>query len=195
MRRICCLGILSVLMVVGSGCQCSNVRDRYGDVVDDVTDVDLNMEWAYKPKWDLNLVGRPEWCSSRLNRLICPKCWKKCQGCEQCQGEAGCVEQAYLTEEMTGDLHGPTLVGEEPGLAPPPPPPEQSPTPAAELRNEPPPLAPPTLVPPRQAPPRLVAPPVSQTAAEVEQPVEEGPSERVEFLIPPSPTKWRRGEE
>ncbi|MDA0832115.1 MAG: hypothetical protein O2955_08290 [Planctomycetota bacterium] len=61
-----------------AGCQCSMLTRYYADAIDDMTDRDLEMDCFYRPTWDLNRIGKPDWCQSAFNRF-----WCRCNGCNR----------------------------------------------------------------------------------------------------------------
>lgn len=70
---------LSLLLVSLSGCQCCGLFNRYADAIDCISDHEHHFERFYCPCWDLNRIGRPDWCSCRPNRILC-----RC-ACERCR--------------------------------------------------------------------------------------------------------------
>lgn len=70
-----------VMLLSAVGCQCCGVTERYCDLVDDVSDCKPNLDRFYRAEFDLNRIGKPDWCQSRINRAICP--------CS-CQSQCGC---------------------------------------------------------------------------------------------------------
>lgn len=73
-------GILLGWLLLGlSGCQCCTLFDHYAAWVDCVADDEHHFERIYVPAWDLNRIGRPDWCQCRLNRAFC-----RC-ACDRCK--------------------------------------------------------------------------------------------------------------
>lgn len=55
-----------------SGCQCCALTEHYACLIDWISDHERAEEISYHPGWDLNRIGRPDWCTCRVNRLLCP---------------------------------------------------------------------------------------------------------------------------
>jgi hypothetical protein len=55
-----------------SGCQCCALTEHYACLIDWASDHERAEEISYHPGWDLNRIGRPDWCRCRLNRALCP---------------------------------------------------------------------------------------------------------------------------
>lgn len=55
-----------------SGCQCCPLTENYACLIDWISDHERDEEKSYHPGWDLNRIGRPDWCCCRLNRRLCP---------------------------------------------------------------------------------------------------------------------------
>lgn len=55
-----------------AGCRCIPAMEKYHDGVDTVADFDIYWDREYYPPWDVSRAGRPDWCSSKFNRWICP---------------------------------------------------------------------------------------------------------------------------
>ncbi len=89
--------MLLALGAMSVGCQCNDFRNKQADVVDCIVDHVPHCDRFYTPVLDLNLIGRPEWCDWRVNRLLCPKCWNKC-GCEECCSSCDDVATGPLSE-------------------------------------------------------------------------------------------------
>ncbi|MCA8995657.1 MAG: hypothetical protein KDA80_01685 [Planctomycetaceae bacterium] len=70
---------LSLLMFLGSGCQCFWLTEAYQDRIDRVADYEPHYERFYKPTWDLTRIGYPDWCHSKSNRWWCGKDCRACQ--------------------------------------------------------------------------------------------------------------------
>lgn len=81
--------------VLLSGCQCSPLTAKYADVIDDINDHPFQMDPLYVPTLDVNRIGRPDWCQSRLNRLWCSFGCRNCCSC--CREGAG---MQYQPSEM-----------------------------------------------------------------------------------------------
>lgn len=67
---------LKLLLLSGlaglTGCQCCALTEHYACLIDRISDHEHAKERFYHPELDLNRIGRPDWCSCRLNRLLCP---------------------------------------------------------------------------------------------------------------------------
>jgi hypothetical protein len=59
---VCCIGL--------SGCRCTPCFNRYGDMIDGVTDFDILFDREYYPRRDISRGGRPDWCGP-INAKIC----------------------------------------------------------------------------------------------------------------------------
>lgn len=53
------------------GCQCSPLFEPYAGLIDGVSDIDPTLDPLYHPAWDLNRIGKPDWCTSPVNRFLC----------------------------------------------------------------------------------------------------------------------------
>ena len=72
--------VLSVWCLVAlGGCQCCCLKERYASFVDNVADHEHCFEVLYSPCYDLNRIGRSDWCSCRPNRFFC-----RC-ACDRCK--------------------------------------------------------------------------------------------------------------
>ncbi|MEX1232893.1 MAG: hypothetical protein WEB58_21780 [Planctomycetaceae bacterium] len=81
-----------------TGCQCSVLTRYYADAVDDVSDYDLEMDAFYRPTWDLNRIGKPDWCQSAFNRF-----WCRCHGCDAYCDYHSLDHSTYYDEELDAD--------------------------------------------------------------------------------------------
>jgi hypothetical protein len=88
MRILSALGIAMMALVVlfNSGCQCHPRIDVYEDAIDDISDNSLKFDGLYRPGLDLTRCGKPDWCSSPINRLFYKGCCANCQeaACPSC---------------------------------------------------------------------------------------------------------------
>ncbi len=89
--------VTALLLGGATGCQCSVLTHYYSDAIDDLTDHELEMDALYRPQWDLNRIGKPDWCQSAWNRF-----WCRCHGCADCTHST--VEQAVHDEEQSEDV-------------------------------------------------------------------------------------------
>lgn len=122
-----------------AGCQCSPLTRNYANFIDDVSECDLAMDAFYRPTWDLNRIGKPDWCQSAFNRW-----WCRCDGCDQyCSYNS--LDDPMDVEEYDADNDrfdgepdapaGPPPYEETPPVQPipqPPPPLEAGPSPPVE---------------------------------------------------------------
>jgi hypothetical protein len=76
------------LIVSGLGCQCYGLTERYADFVDDVSDHKPNLDRFYSAKYDLNRIGKPDWCQSRINCWLCGRACCEAAMCRYCQTES-----------------------------------------------------------------------------------------------------------
>jgi len=80
------------LMAIISGCQCTPMTARYGDVIDDISDSKLELERFYEPGLDVSRIGMPDWRRFGWNHKLC-----KCK-CRLCRTSSHPVEyDAYYT--------------------------------------------------------------------------------------------------
>ncbi|MFN0198091.1 MAG: hypothetical protein ACKVT0_15195 [Planctomycetaceae bacterium] len=84
--------VTALLIGGATGCQCSVLTHYYSDAIDDISDHELEMDALYRPQWDLNRIGKPDWCQSAWNRF-----WCRCHGCDECTQSS--VEQAVYHED------------------------------------------------------------------------------------------------
>lgn len=70
--------VLIPLLLGSSGCQCFKASNLYYNLIDDISDTQIYADRLYRPTWDLTRIGKPDWCSSRINRWWC-KCCNDCQ--------------------------------------------------------------------------------------------------------------------
>jgi hypothetical protein len=64
--------LLAGLAASLSGCQCCALTEHYACLIDCISDHEHAMERFYHPGWDLNRIGRPDWCRCPINRHLCP---------------------------------------------------------------------------------------------------------------------------
>lgn len=72
MRSTALMMVLLAGLAGMSGCQCCALTEHYACLIDCISDHEHAMERFYHPEWDLNRIGRPDWCRCRLNRALCP---------------------------------------------------------------------------------------------------------------------------
>lgn len=63
---------LSCWISLLAGCRCFPAVEKYHNAIDTVSDFDIYWDRWYHPPWDVSRAGRPDWCSSKFNRWICP---------------------------------------------------------------------------------------------------------------------------
>ncbi len=86
-----CLFLLGLMAII-SGCQCTPMTSRYGDVIDDISDSKLELERFYEPGLDVSRIGMPDWRRFGWNHKLC-----KCK-CRLCRSSSHPVEyDAYYT--------------------------------------------------------------------------------------------------
>ena len=56
------------------GCQCCSHTDRYSNKLDDIADHEPNLDRFYHAEFDLQRIGKADWCRNRLNRTLCRRC-------------------------------------------------------------------------------------------------------------------------
>lgn len=123
-------GIFGALLLVlsAAGCQCCGVTERYADLIDDVSDCKPTLDRFYHAELDLNRIGKPDWCRSRINRALCPcRCVETC-GCghHPCGGgECRCPAPCLCGEPVEQAPAGTPPM--QPGTAPPAPQPASPP--------------------------------------------------------------------
>ena len=101
MKRIP-FALLCLVCVVGLvGCQCCGVTERYADLIDDVNDYDLELDAWYHPGLDLTRIGKPDWCRSRFNRMLCRRACEL-TGCECCSAACAADAGTAATETPAG---------------------------------------------------------------------------------------------
>jgi hypothetical protein len=112
MRFLSAAGFGLLLAVLSSGCRCGWLDNASGDLIDTLTERRLTWDCLYKPELDLSRIGKPDWCRSPLNRLLCrDKCCGTCgnsyqSGCchsavAGCQSTTGCCNAAYNQDVPT----------------------------------------------------------------------------------------------
>jgi hypothetical protein len=77
MKNLAVIGVGLAWLVAGGGCQCCHVFEPYADVIDHVSDHEHSLECLYHPAFDLNRIGKPDWCTCPLNRLLCHRACKR----------------------------------------------------------------------------------------------------------------------
>jgi hypothetical protein len=61
------------------GCQCCQLTESLGDVVDAITVTEWAADPWYHPGLDLTRIGRRDWCECGINSWLCPcRCDTKC---------------------------------------------------------------------------------------------------------------------
>ena len=86
-----CISLMGLLVII-SGCQCTPMTARYGDVIDDISDSKLELERFYKPGLDVSRIGMPDWRGFGWNHKL-----HKCK-CQICRSSSHPVEyDAYYT--------------------------------------------------------------------------------------------------
>ncbi|HET6424443.1 MAG TPA: hypothetical protein VFG20_12210 [Planctomycetaceae bacterium] len=78
---------LSCWISLLAGCRCFPAMEKYHDTIDTVSDFKIHWDRWYYPPWDVSRAGRPDWCSSKFNRWLCPcRCqqgvWYGYEGCQ-----------------------------------------------------------------------------------------------------------------
>lgn len=63
---------LSCWISLLAGCRCFPAMEKYHDTIDTVSDFKIHWDRWYYPPWDVSRAGRPDWCSSKFNRWLCP---------------------------------------------------------------------------------------------------------------------------
>jgi hypothetical protein len=75
MRRFVNLTLCLAVLASASGCLCRWKTDCYGDLIDDISDHDLELDCLYCPALDLTRIGFPDWCECPVNRALdCQRC-------------------------------------------------------------------------------------------------------------------------
>ena len=94
MKRIPFALFSLVCLVSLVGCQCCGVTERYADLIDDVTDYDLELDAWYHPGLDLTRIGKPDWCRYRWNGIWCKRacCTSYCGEPTACPPCSFCLE-------------------------------------------------------------------------------------------------------
>ncbi|GAB4145260.1 MAG: hypothetical protein Tsb009_17340 [Planctomycetaceae bacterium] len=94
------LAVALGLCVLGGslGCQCCKWTERYADLVDDVSDRKPNLDRFYRPEWDLNRIGKPDWCRSKWNRWWCGEACCADSSCGHC---SHCIHESQSVHEET----------------------------------------------------------------------------------------------
>lgn len=74
MRRLIGLATGLLLAVGASGCCqfASHLENEFGDFVDYVNYHEPDLTHLYHPGLDPLRIGKPDWCSDRFNRVLCP---------------------------------------------------------------------------------------------------------------------------
>ena len=70
----------TAIAVAGAGCQCSPLLRPSGDLIDDISDHPPRAEWLYSAGWDLNRIGKPDWCAKSPFRGLCRRRCQVCRG-------------------------------------------------------------------------------------------------------------------
>ncbi len=80
-----CLSLMGLLVII-SGCQCTPMTARYGDVIDDISDRKLELERFYVPGLDVSRIGMPDWrgfgWNHKLGKCKCRLCRSSCHPVE-----------------------------------------------------------------------------------------------------------------
>lgn len=74
MRRLIGLATGLLLAVAASGCCqfASHLENEFGDFVDYVNLREPDLTHLYHPGLDPLRIGKPDWCSYKVNRALCP---------------------------------------------------------------------------------------------------------------------------
>ena len=127
-----------------AGCQCCCLTERYASFVDHVADHEHCFEVLYSPCWDLNRIGRSDWCSCRMNRVFCRCACDRCRPahCEFCViAETGRIRQGPVSRPDWAEEAAPPIEPTETipldDLSEPVPVPQLAPPPSPEAREEP----------------------------------------------------------
>ena len=100
MRFLSAAGFGLMFAVLSTGCRCGGLENASGDLIDTLTERRLSLEFLYKPGLDLTRIGKPDWCRSPLNRLLCrDKCCGSCDN--SCR--SGCCQSASSCAQSTTD--------------------------------------------------------------------------------------------
>ncbi|MCH8830066.1 MAG: hypothetical protein IID45_10870 [Planctomycetes bacterium] len=84
-----------------AGCQCCGLTERYADLIDDVADYSPKFDRFYHAECDLNRIGKPDWCRSRFNRMLCRRACEL-TGCECCSAACAADAGTAATETPAG---------------------------------------------------------------------------------------------
>lgn len=72
------IAVISSLFLLNlAGCQSCWLTEPYACRVDRISDHEHHYEALYSPRWDLNRIGRSDWCSYR--HLICRSACERCK--------------------------------------------------------------------------------------------------------------------
>ena len=71
--------LCGVFLINLAGCQCCRLTEHYAGLIDCISDHEHHYEVLYCPGWDLNRIGRGDWCSYRHNRLFCRCVCDRCK--------------------------------------------------------------------------------------------------------------------
>jgi len=110
-----------------TGCQCCRLSEPYADLIDDISDRPVTLDALYNPELDLQRIGKPDWCRSRLNRWLC-------RGRDCCSGGQGGYDPHFGWPQ--GAAAHPSRPADLPPVPAPEPVPELQPVPAAESEPE-----------------------------------------------------------
>jgi len=114
MKTLSRAGFFVLITVLSSGCRCGYLNDASGDFIDTITEPRLSLDRWYRPELDLTRIGKPDWCRSPFNRLLCRdkcsgSCGNSCRSQCGCPAESGCGDcgcnQVSHTEGDQGDEH------------------------------------------------------------------------------------------
>jgi hypothetical protein len=75
MRRMLGWVLCVTTLLASSGCLCRWKTDCYGDLIDDISDHNFEVDCMYCPAFDLTRIGFPDWCACPMNRALdCQRC-------------------------------------------------------------------------------------------------------------------------
>jgi hypothetical protein len=97
--------LLCVLLPGLTGCQCCCLFEPYASLVDCISDHEHHFERYYSSGWDLNRIGREDWCQYPEHRFWCPCACARCR-------PAPCE---YLVCQPTGRVFPPHPMAPPPG--------------------------------------------------------------------------------
>lgn len=105
MKCLFVAGIGILFTVLSSGCRCGCLENTSGNLIDTLTERKISLDCLYRPELDLTRIGKPDWCRSPLNRLLCrDKCSGSCgNSCRShsCQAHASCNQEGSQCNHCT----------------------------------------------------------------------------------------------